>query len=330
MNYKDTLTYKDISEIPQLLNEFRLDINPGDLKEYKEVFLLGRGSSGNATLFAKYIWEIYCGIISNIIHPFSVFNLKRKMDFSEKLLFSFSQSGRSFDIVKCSKLIKNMGGKIIGVTNEPDTGRNELLKISDWHVLLSNSREIPVAATKSFILQLWFALKMSKIFGANFTEKKFKNTVKNIQYVISNFEKLKSIVDFGSILKSQMVGFVGRGPFNAVAEDSALKLREMAQIHSLGYSAAEFLHGPVGAYTSKDFVIILSKEKKLSEDLILVENKLKEKKIKYLVLTPFSDDYPFNSLDMDVFIKLLALRISVLKGLNPDNPKGLSKITYTV
>ncbi|MCX7647168.1 MAG: hypothetical protein N2Z60_01015 [Elusimicrobiales bacterium] len=44
----------------------------------------------------------------------------------------------------------------------------------------------------------------------------------------------------------------------------------------------------------------------------------------------FSADYPFNALDMDVFIKLVAVKLAVLKGLNPDNPKGLSKVTYTV
>ncbi len=330
MNYKETLTYKDISEIPQLLKNFELNIKGKELAKYKEVFLLGRGSSGNATLFAKYVWETYCGVISNIVHPFSIFNLKKKMDFKNKILFSFSQSGRSFDIVKCSKIIKDMGAKLVAVTNEKDIVKNDLAKISDWHILLSNSKEIPVAATKSFILQLWAVMKISNLLGAEFNEKKFSKTVENIKCVIENFEKIYSKFGWDAVLKSQIVGFVGRGPFNAIAEDSALKFREMARIHSLGYSAAEFLHGPVGAYTSKDLVIILSRDKKLTEDLILVKNKLNEKKINYIVLPAFSTDYPFNALDMDVFIKLVAVKLAVLKGLNPDNPKGLSKVTYTV
>jgi len=330
MDYKSSITYRDISEIPELLSNFKLNLNNKMFLKYKEVFLLGRGSSGNATLFAKYIWEMYCGVISNIIHPFSIFNLKKNLDFKNKLLFSFSQSGRSSDIVKCSKLIKSMGAKITAITNENDLSNNELAKISDFHILLSNSKEIPVAATKSFHLQLWFVLKMANLWGAGFEESSFNKTVKNIIYIIDNFETIYKNYDIKSAFKSNIIAFVGRGPYNAIAEDSALKFREIAAIHSLGYSAAEFLHGPVGAYRKGDFIFLLSRSKKLTPDLVLVENKLKEKKINYAVFHPFSNNYPFNSLEIDVLTKIIALKFSVLKGLNPDNPKGLTKITYTI
>jgi glucosamine--fructose-6-phosphate aminotransferase (isomerizing) len=330
--YTETLTYKDISEIPNLINQFdnAFKINKNIFKKYKEVYLLGRGSSGNATLFAKYVWEIYCGVISNIVHPFSIFNHKKKLDFNKRLLFSLSQSGRSPDIVKCSKIIKDMGAKLIGITNESDLKSNPLAKISEHHILLSNSKEIPVAATKSFILQLWAVLRLSNIMGASFGEKNFMKTQNKISDIIQNFETLYNRYKFDKILSDGMTGFVGRGPFNAIAEDSALKFREMAQIHSLGYSAAEFLHGPVGSFTSKDTVIILSGEKRLTDDLILVKEKLQEKRVNYIILEPFSDNYPFNALETDVFLKLTALKLAVKKGLNPDNPKGLSKVTYTL
>lgn len=330
MEYKSTLTYKDIIEIVNLLGEFKIDIPGSGLSGYREVFLLGRGSSGNATLFAKYIWEIYCGVISNIVHPFSIFNLKRPMDFRSRLLFSFSQSGKSPDIVKASKIIKKMGAKLIALTNEPQIKENPLASISDYHILLSSSKEIPVAATKSFILQLWAVLKISTFWLSGFSENKFTKCIKEIDYVINNFEKFYSEYKLDSLTDFSIVGFVGRGPFNAIAEDSALKFREMAMIHSLGYSAAEFLHGPVGSYGVNDFVIILSGDKKLTDDLLLVENKLKEKKVRYLILYPFSSNYPFNALSVDVFMKLVALKLSVKKGLNPDNPAGLSKVTRTI
>ncbi len=330
MNYKDSQTYKDILEIPSLLELFKIDGKIEFIKKYSETFLLGRGSSGNATLFAKYIWEIYCGIISNIIHPFSIFNLKKKMNFKNKLLFSFSQSGKSNDIVKCSRIIKKMGAELVAITNENSIKSNPLAKISDFHILLSNSKEIPVAATKSFILQLWCVLRLANLFGANFKESLFKKTLDEIKYVIENFETIYKKTRMEDLIESNIIGFVGRGPFNAIAEDSALKFREMAMMHSLGYSAAEFLHGPVGAYTYKDIVVILSREKNLTEDLLLVKNKLEEKKVKYIILIPFSNNYPFNSLAMDVFMKLTALKIATLRGLNPDNPKGLSKVTYTI
>jgi len=330
MDYKNFITYSDILEIPQLLQSFKLRSDISVVKKFKEVFLLGRGSSGNATLFAKYIWEMYCGVISNIVHPFSIFNSKKKLDFRKKILFSFSQSGQSKDIVKCSGIIKSMGAFLLSVTNENNLNKNKLAKISDLHVLLSNSKEIPVAATKSFHLQMWFVLRVANVFGAGFANKKFNDTIINLNYIIKNFEKIYKDYSFEDAIKSSVIGFVGRGPYNAISEDSALKFREMAMIHSLGYSAAEFLHGPVGAYKKGDFIFIFSPSKNLTPDLILVENKLKEKKVNYIVVTPISNNYPFNSLEIDILMKLVALKFAVIKGLNPDNPKGLSKITHTI
>lgn len=327
---KDTLTYKDIHQIPQLLEEFD-NINksfPDIVKKTDEYFLVGRGSSGNANLFAKYVWEGYCGKITNIVHPFSVFNLKKRFNMKNRVLFSFSQSGKSHDIVECSRRLKSMGAILIAVTNEVDLKMNKLAKISHYHILLSKHKEIPVAATKSFILQLWFILRLSQFIGSCFCESNFTKAVNEIKDVIENFGDYDKM-DENIFLGSRVIGFIGRGPFNAVAEDAALKFREMAQTQALAFSAAEFLHGPVGAFCDKDLVVILSRSRRITKDIKLVENKLKEKKVNYIVIKPFSNNYPFNSLSVDVFLKLFALKIAVKKGLDPDKPQGLSKVTHT-
>ena len=77
MNLRETLTWRDIAEIPSLLEAFsaragalgRTAVRSSD----RTVYLVGRGSSGTATLFAKYIWEEYAGTITNFIHPHSIF-----------------------------------------------------------------------------------------------------------------------------------------------------------------------------------------------------------------------------------------------------------------
>jgi len=332
MDYRKTLTYSDLIEIPELLKNFKIDVNFKLFSLMKnEVFLLGRGSSGNATIFAKYIWEMYCGIISNFIHPYSVFNARKKLNFKDKILFSFSQSGKSPDIVKCSSIIKKYGAKIIAVTNEADLSKNKLARISDFHILLSNSKEIPVAATKSFILQLWLVFKIAKKLGADFSQKNFNLAILNIEKLIKDFDSIYEKENFYEILKNHnMVAFVGRGPFNAIAEDSALKLREIASKHSAGYSAAEFLHGPIGAYGKKDLVFLLSGDRKLTEDLLRVKNKLEERQTPLKIIYPFYNDYPFNALITDIFIKLVAVKFASSIGINPDIPKGLSKVTFTI
>ena len=330
MDYKKTLIYKDINEIPELIEKFKLNNKLKKFLKTEEVFLLGRGSSGNATIFAKYIWEIYCGIIVNFIHPHSIFNAEKKLNFKNRLVFSFSQSGRSNDIVECSRILKKWGGALISITNEPDLSANNLAKISDLHILLSDSKEIAVAATKSFTMQLYSILAIAGYWNAKFSKKSISSISNDIKRTINIFDKFyeeNNLYDL--IKKSGMIGFVGRGPLNSIAEDSALKFREMASKHSMGYSAAEFLHGPIGSYGKNDLVFILSKDKRLSSDLLKVIDKLKERNTKFKMIYPLYGYYPINSLALDVLIKLIALKYACQSGLNPDSPKGLSKVTQT-
>ncbi|MBI5744753.1 MAG: SIS domain-containing protein [Elusimicrobia bacterium] len=331
MNIKNTLTYKDIAEIPELLAGFsarageikKLALRSGD----KTVYLVGRGSSGTATLFAKYIWETYAGTITNFIHPHSIFEAKKPLNFRGQAVWAFSQSGRSQDIVACLEKLMKWGAKGVAVTNEADLRNNPLARLAGRHILLSGSKEVPVAATKSFELQLWAVLWAAQAWSGCFGDKDFKNAVAAAARAVTEDyggEKL-----LAEIKRAHMLGFVGRGPYNAVAEDSALKFREMAKAHALGYSAAEFLHGPVGAYTAKDLVFLFSPSERAPEDIMKVKRALRERGTPFHVVKPGALKLPFSCIPTDIRMKKLALRLALSKGLNPDNPKGLNKVTQT-
>ena len=331
MNVKDTLTYGDIAEIPELLAKF--STRAGEIKrlalrsEDKTVYLVGRGSSGTATLFAKYIWETYAGTIVNFIHPHSIFEAKRPLNFKGQAVWAFSQSGRSQDIVACLERLQKWGAKGVAVTNEPDLKNNPLARLAGRHILLSSSKEVPVAATKSFELQLWAVLWAAQAWTGCFGDRDFKNAAAAAEQAVGeNYGGDKLIAE---LKRAHMLGFVGRGPFNAVAEDSALKFREMAKAHALGYSAAEFLHGPVGAFSSRDLVFLFSPSHRVPEDILKVKQALKARGTPYHVVKPGALKAPFNCIPVDIRMKKLALRLALAKGLNPDNPAGLNKVTQT-
>ena len=332
-NPVDTLTYKDIMEIPALLEDLSRRapaLRTSALRSKdRAVYLVGRGSSGNATLFAKYIWEVYSGIVTNIIHPHSIFEARIPLHFRDHAVWAFSQSGKSRDITACLKKLMGWGAKGVAVTNEADLKSNPLARLADTHILLSGSKEVPVAATKSFILQLWVVLWTAQIWSKCFKDKDFNDTVGLIRdFLASGFNPGKAGF-WSKLRKAGMIGFVGRGPYNAVADDSALKFREMARAHALGYSAAEFLHGPVGAYTAKDFVFLFSPSRELPDDIEKVRLALNDRKTPYCVIAPAKGKFPFNCLLADIEMKLIALHLALAKGLNPDNPKGLNKVTQT-
>ena len=331
MEIKRTLTYGDIAEIPDLLEKF--SARSGALKRLalrskdKAVYLVGRGSSGTATLFAKYIWEAYAGTITNFIHPHSIFEAGKPLNFKGQSVWAFSQSGRSQDITACLEKLMGWGAKGVAVTNEADLKNNPLARLAGRHILLSNSKEVPVAATKSFVLQLWAVLWTAQTWSRCFSLKDFSDTVAAARLTIAGDHGGGKLLE--QIKKAHMLGFVGRGPYNAVAEDSALKFREMAKSHALGYSAAEFLHGPVGAYTAKDLVFLFTPSDRLPEDLLKVKKALDERGTPYEVVRPGKLKFPFSCITVDISMKMLALRLALSKGLNPDNPKGLNKVTQT-
>ncbi len=328
---QDTLTFRDISEIPSLLEEF--SARAGEVKRLalrsrdRTVYLVGRGSSGTATLFAKYIWETCAGTIVNFIHPHSIFEARKPLNFRGQAVWAFSQSGRSQDIVACLDRLMKWGAKGVAVTNEDDLKRNPLARLAGRHVLLSHSKELPVAATKSFELQLWAVLWTAQVWARCFAPADFRRTIGAAREAAA--ENYGGVELVARIKKANMLGFVGRGPFNAVAEDSALKFREMAKAHALGYSAAEFLHGPVGAYSGKDLVFLFTPSDKLPEDILKVKKALEERGTPYHVVRPGALKYPFSCIPVDIRMKKLALRLALAKGLNPDNPKGLNKVTQT-
>ena len=131
--------------------------------------------------------------------------------------------------------------------------------------------------------------------------------------------------------KAPVIAFVGRGVYSAVAADNALKFREMAGVHSAAYSAAEFLHGPIGAHKEKDLVILLSPScDKLPDDLERVKKALKERGTVHHVLSPGKGVFPFNALLTDVTLKTAALKLALEKGLDPDRPAGLKKVKETI
>lgn len=330
---EDTMTGKDIREIPALLEDFSNRV-PSMKKNFLRskdnvVYLVGRGSSSNATIFAKYIWEEYTGTVTNFIRPHSIFEARHPLNFKKNVVWAYSQSGKSPDIVECLKKLMSWGANGVAVTNEADVSVNPLAKAAGKNILLSKSPELPVAATKSFILQLWTALWVAQIWNACFKEKDFTNTIKIIRELVNTEFSTIGKEYLSKLKKAGMIGFIGRGTYNAVAADAALKFREMSRTHAVGYSAADFLHGPVGSYTKKDFVFLLSPSKKTPEDLIRVQKALDLRGVSYATIFEPDGKAPFSRLITDIRLKIIALNLSLAKGLNPDAPKGLAKVTKT-
>ena len=338
MDIRKTKTWRDIREIPELLETFSQKapqrLRGCVLKSAQDcVHLVGRGSSDNATLFAKYIWETHAGVRAQFIHPHAIFEAQRPLNFRGQVVWAFSQSGRSTDVVECLKRLVSWGAKGVAVTNEPDPLKNPLAAAAHRHILLSGSRERGVAATKTFTLELWLALWTSRLWcgwPASSELAEVPGLLARFLERPENFPPAGRFADVWPCLKqAPILAFVARGPFYAIAKDAALKFREMAGVHALAHSAADFLHGPIAAYGPKDIVFLLSPSRAVPDDLARVRQALRRRGAQERVLAPAAGETPMSALLLDVELKLAALALAVEKGLNPDRPRGLRKVTKT-
>jgi glucosamine--fructose-6-phosphate aminotransferase (isomerizing) len=336
----DTSTWRDIQEIPALLAAFS-ERAPQRLRGCvlkaadDSVHLVGRGSSDNATLFAKYIWEAHAGVRADFVHPHAIFEAARPLNFRGRVVWAYSQSGRSTDVVATLKRLMGWGARGVAVTNEPDPARNPLARQADRHILLSGSAELSVAATKTFSLQLWLALWTSRLWCGWPSAAALAETQARLARYLSRPRDFppagRSAAVWKRLRRASFVTLVARGPFYAVAKDAALKFRELAGLHAAAHSAADFLHGPVGACGAQDLVLLLSpSQRHIPDDLLRVRQALRGRGTPFEVLSPAGGQPPLNALLLDVELKLAALDLAVAKGLDPDRPRGLRKVTKTI
>ena len=126
------------------------------------------------------------GVRADFLRPHSVFEAKCPLRFKGKVLWAFSQSGKSTDVARCLEKIVGWGARAVAVTNEPDMAENPIARAACRHILLSSSRERAVAATKTFALQLWLALWTAQVWSGCFREKDFCETARLIKSLLED------------------------------------------------------------------------------------------------------------------------------------------------
>ncbi len=137
---------------------------------------------------------------------------------------------------------------------------------------------------------------------------------------------------------------IGRGINYATALECALKLAETSYVGFRGYSAADFMHGPIASVHEGDPCVLLAAEGKAMGSVMDTLKRLASIQAETIVISasdealesacvpvklPVSVSEELSPIVYIVAGQLLAYYISVARGNNPDNPKGLSKVTLT-
>lgn len=303
--------------------------------------IASRGTSDNAATLAKYVFEIVNGVLVALIAP-SVFTLYRsKLDLSRYLILGISQSGESTDVVEVLRQAREMGALTAGITNAEGSS---LANVSDYCLLCRAGEEKSIAATKTYTSTLALIYLISSALGEKHEMlDALRSAAVAMASVFSIEGDIAKCVERYRYMSECMV--TARGLNQATCQEAALKLEETCYVVANPLSAAEIMHGPIAVIEEGFPVFLYAPQGRGYDSMFELSEKLAEKKAEMIVVStedeilekaktpiklPISVNEVFSPLVYIVAGQLFAQYLSLAKGYNPDNPRGLSKVTRTM
>jgi len=292
----------------------------------KMVMIIGRGSSDHAGVFGKYLIEIEAGIPTFAAAPSVSSVYGKQLQLEQAFVIVISQSGRSPDIIAQAEMAKKAGAYCVALVNDETS---PLTDIVDDVLPLKAGAEISVAATKSYLATLSALLQLTAYWSENQSLINALDTLPAaMQTIIDSEPQLTS----SSIDGVKNMVILGRGLGYAVSKEMALKLKEVSSIHAEAFSSAEFLHGPV-TLVEQGLAILnceVNDESASSHQEQIDEMALRGADLVHLRQTDMSVHPRLAPLVVLQRFYLDVAEVSVSRGFNPDEPKGLKKVTRTL
>ena len=299
--------------------------------------LAARGTSDNAALYAKYLFEVVLGIPTALASPSAFTLYESKMSLEDVLVIGISQSGESKDVLETVRRSGELGASTVSVTNDQTSS---LAEVADHHFFLRAGKEESVAATKTYsadLLVLYLLAEALK--GAEAPGEDALKLPDQARELLGSGWKGVERYRYADHLV-----VTSRGYNLSTAQEAALKLMETSYVVAEAFSAADLRHGPI-AMIGQDFpvIAIVPPGKARSGMVSLVEN-LAERGAEVAVigdddaltdraptsfLVPCSCPEELSPVLYAIPPQILAQDLSLMKRLDPDSPRGLSKVTET-
>ncbi len=229
------------------------------LKSLNKIMIVACGTAMHAGLIAKNMFENLCGI-ETLVDVASEFRYRNPIIDERTLAIFISQSGETADTIAALRLAKEKKAKTLAVTNVKGSS---ITREATYSIYTSAGPEIAVASTKAYTSQIAllttlamdFAKKLKSVNNSIIDE--IETEILEIPAKINSILEKKEIYhDIArQIAESRDVFFLGRGIDYAVAQEGALKLKELSYIHAESYPSGELKHGPI-ALIEKDVPVI--------------------------------------------------------------------------
>lgn len=305
------------------------------------VVLAARGTSDNAALYGRYLIETHLRIPVSLAAPSVVTLYGARVKWRGMVVIGLSQSGRSPDIVRFLEAARDAGALTVAITNTP---RSPLARAADEVLALHAGQERSVAATKTYTAQL---MLLSLLVAHTAEDRRLIRAHAAIpDAVAAALRTVPAVTEAAAHLQRASECLVTSRGYNfATALEAALKLKESSRVVAEALSSADLLHGPIAVVEREFPVIVVAPPGRALGHLSDVLRRLVRRRAHTVVLSSLPrllraaavpvrlPDVAVEALSPHAYIvplQLLAYHTARLRGLDPDRPQGLRKVTYVL
>ncbi len=314
----------------------------------ESIVLVARGTSDNAATFARYLLEILLGIPASLAAPSIATVYDRPARRKRTLVVGISQSGESTDTNLYLEKAGAAGAATLGITNESESS---MARLADALLSVRVGPEQSVAATKTYTGQLLAIYLLARALGARIPQTALRRMPDLVARQLESKEQVAALAERYRYMHHAVV--VGRGLNYANALEFALKMMETSYVVAERFSGADFMHGPL-ALVEKGFPVfafapggparkgtarLLSRLAEADAETIaigppdVVGSLPATKRVLLNGAIPIVPGCPEDLMTPIPAIvpgQLFAAYLSRHKGLDPDHPRMLSKVTRTI
>ncbi len=326
-----------------------LGIDDEQAKNIGRVYFVACGTSSHSAMVGRY-WIEQLARVPAIVEIASEVRYRDPVFSPNDLVIAVSQSGETADTLAAVKAARAQGARVLAVANVLDSA---IPRAADGALYTHAGPEIGVASTKCFTTQLaamlMFAVWLGRKRGV-LAESESRTILDALYRTPGQMRELVGEAPHAreiarTIKDARDVLFLGRGTQFPIALEGALKLKEISYIHAEGYASGEMKHGPIALIDADLPVVVLCPKDRNHEKTLGNMQEVRAREGRVLVVAT-QGDRDAAALAESVFtipethesvlpllsvipMQLLSYYVSVLRGLDVDQPRNLAK-TVTV
>lgn len=330
--------------VERLLNEQQVQMMAmaKAIRDFDPVFvcIAARGTSDNAARYAKYLMSHYVKLPVMLAAPSLHTIYESPPNLSRALVIGISQSGKAEDVRLVLENARKSGAITLAITNYDDS---PMAQTAEHHLTLLAGEEVSVAATKTYTAQLTVIAMLT---AALVEQTPVTESLKRLPEFVRTTLAYNDTIEAWAQRYRYMERFavLGRGFNYCTAFEIALKVKELAYIASVGYSEADFRHGPIAMIQSGFPVMVVAVKGKTQPVVLDILENLQTRQAECLVIS--NDERAFEHAQQTMRLpddipewlspvvsvipgQIFAMYQAVVRHYAVDTPRGLSKVTVT-